>query len=54
MARGPLIPGVNEFDRPKKGIPRWLGVFLSLTVISLGIFTLWGFVAGGGPFSFLG
>lgn len=54
MNRGPLIPGVNEFDRPKKGIPRWLGVFLSLTVISLGIFTLWGFVAGGGPFSFLG
>ncbi len=54
MAKGPLIPGMNEFDRPKKGMPRWVGVFLALSVISFGLLTLWGFVAGGGPFSQLG
>lgn len=54
MAKGPLIPGMNEFDRPKKGLPRWVGVFLALSVISFGLLTLWGFVAGGGPFSQLG
>jgi hypothetical protein len=54
MAKGPLIPGMNEFDRPKKGLPRWVGLFIALSVISFGLLTLWGFVAGGGPFSQLG
>ena len=54
MAKGPLIPGMNEFDRPKKGIPRWVGLFIALSVISFGLLTIWGFVAGGGPFSQLG
>ncbi len=54
MAKGPLIPGMNEFDRPKKGLPRWVGLFIALSVISFGLLTLWGFVAGSGPFSQLG
>jgi hypothetical protein len=54
VPKGPLIPGMNEFDRPKKGMPRWVGLFIALSIISFGILTLWGFVAGGGPFSQLG
>jgi len=54
MAKGPLIPGMNEFDRPKKGLPRWVGLFIALSVISFGLLTIWGFVAGGGPFAQLG
>ena len=54
MAKGPLIPGMNEFDRPKKGMPRWVGLFISLSIISFGLLTIWRFVAGGGPFAQLG
>lgn len=54
MAKGPLIPGMNDFDRPKKGLPRWVGLFIALSVVSFGLLTLWGFVAGGGPFAQLG
>jgi hypothetical protein len=54
VAKGPLIPGMNEFDRPKKGLPRWVGLFIALSIISFGLLTIWGFVAGGGPFSQLG
>ena len=54
MPSGPLIPGMNEFDRPKKGMPRWVGPFIALSIIAFGLLTIWGFVAGGGPFSQLG
>jgi hypothetical protein len=54
MSGGPLIPGFNEFDRPKRGFPRWAG-FLIAGVISVGLLLLvWGFAAGSGPFSSLG
>lgn len=54
MSGGPLIPGFNEFDRPKRGFPRWAG-FLIAGVVSVGIFLLiWGYAAGSGPFSSLG
>jgi hypothetical protein len=54
MSGGPLIPGFNEFDRPKRGFPRWAG-FLIAGVVSVGVFLLiWGYAAGSGPFSSLG
>lgn len=54
MSGGPLIPGFNEFDRPKRGFPRWAG-FLIAGVVSVGLLLLvWGYVAGSGPFASLG
>ncbi len=54
MNAGPLIPGYNEFDRPKRGFPRWAG-FLIAGVVGVGVFLLiWGYAAGSGPFSSLG
>jgi hypothetical protein len=54
MSGGPLIPGFNEFDRPKRGFPRWAG-FLIAGVVGVGLLMLiWGFAAGSGPFSSLG
>ena len=54
MSGGPLIPGLNEFDRPKRGFPRWAG-FLIAGVVGIGLLLLiWGFAAGSGPFASLG
>jgi hypothetical protein len=54
MSGGPLIPGFNEFDRPKRGFPRWAG-FLIAGVVSVVVFLLiLGYTAGSGPFSSLG
>lgn len=54
MSGGPLIPGFNEFDRPKRSFPRWAG-FLIAGVVGIGLLLfVWGFVAGSGPFSSLG
>lgn len=54
MSGGPLVPGFNEFDRPKRGFPRWAG-FLIAGIVGLGLLLLvWGFAAGSGPFSSLG
>ncbi len=54
MSGGPLSPGFNEFDRPKRGFPHWAG-FLIAGVISVGLLLLvWGFAAGSGPFASLG
>jgi hypothetical protein len=54
MSGGPLIPGFNEFDRPKRGFPRWAG-FLIAGVVSVVVFLfILGYAAGSGPFSSLG
>jgi hypothetical protein len=54
MSGGPLVPGFNEFDRPKRSFPRWAG-FLIAGVVGVGVFLLiWGYAAGSGPFSSLG
>lgn len=54
MSRGPLIPGIEEFDAPKRGVPRF--VWLVLLVLLVGVlFTLAvGLLAGAGPLRFLG
>lgn len=54
MSGGPLIPGLDEFDRPKRGFPRWAGFLIAITVGFSLLLLIWGFVAGNGPFSSLG
>jgi len=54
VSGGPLIPGLNEFDRPKRGFPRWAGFLIAITFGLSLLLLIWGFVAGNGPFSFLG
>ncbi len=54
MNGGPLIPGLNEFDRPKRGFPLWAGFLIATTVIIALLLTIWGFAAGSGPFSSIG
>jgi hypothetical protein len=51
---GPLIPGLNEFDRPKRGFPRWVGFFIAGIVGVLLLLGIWGLTSGTGPFSSLG
>ena len=41
MAQGPLIPGMREFDRPRKGWPSWIywllaGVAVVLVLVVVG------------------
>ncbi len=54
MSGGPLIPGLNEFDRPKRGFPHWAGFLIAITVGVALLLVIWGFAAGNGPFSSLG
>jgi len=54
MNVGPLVPGFNEFDRPKRGFPRWAGFFIAAVVAIAAFLLIWGFAAGSGPFSSLG
>lgn len=54
MAGGPLIPGLKEFDGPKRGVPRlvwWLVVLVLLVGLGLGFL---GVFAGVGPLRSLG
>lgn len=54
MVRGPLVPGWNEFDGPRRGVPRviwWLigiVVVVGLTLLGVGVFR------AAGPFAGLG
>lgn len=54
MSGGPLVPGFNEFDRPKRGFPRWAGFLIAGVIGLAGPLLIWGFAAGSGPFSSLG
>lgn len=54
MPQGPLIPGLEEFDVPRRGFPSWLGWTLA-TVGVLGVIVLGaGLLAGVGPLRPLG
>ena len=54
MAGGPLIPGLEEFDRPRSGWPRWL-TWLVVVVLTVGaMVVLAGLVGGVGPLRALG
>lgn len=54
MPNGPLIPGIEEFDRPRRGWPRWLvGVVIGALVLIM-LLLVAGFVGGVGPLRILG
>lgn len=54
MPGGPLIPGIEEFDAPKRGVPRFVWILLAGALIGV-LFTLaLGLLAGAGPLRSLG
>ena len=53
-AGGPLIPGIEEFDRPKRGVPRLVVVLIVLLLLAAGGVVAAGFVGGVGPLASLG
>lgn len=54
MANGPLIPGMREFDRPRKGWPAWVWWLIAGAVLLLVLVLAAGFVGGVGPLRSLG
>lgn len=54
MANGPLIPGMREFDRPRKGWPGWVWWLISGAAILLVLVVAAGFAGGVGPLRSLG
>jgi len=54
MPQGPLIPGIEEFDRPKRGWPKWLTVVVVGVLLLAGLVVVAGFVGGVGPLRILG
>lgn len=54
MPAGPLIPGLEEFDRPRRGWPRWLTALVVGLVALLVLVIVAGFIGGVGPLRILG
>lgn len=54
MAGGPLIPGMQEFDRPRRGWPRWVTWVVVSAVVAGALVVLAGFAGGVGPLRILG
>lgn len=51
---GPLIPGLTEFDRPRRGWPSWLTWLVFALAALLAVIVLAGFAGGVGPLGLLG
>lgn len=54
MPRGPLIPGIEEFDAPKRGVPRFVWALLVVALIAALFTVALGLLAGAGPLRALG
>ena len=54
MPQGPLIPGIEEFDRPKRGWPKWLTLVVVGVLLLGALIVVAGFVGGVGPLRILG
>lgn len=54
MVNGPLIPGMREFDTPRRGRPAWLPWLVSVVVVLVVLVLAAGFVGGVGPLRSLG
>lgn len=54
MPQGPLIPGLEEFDRPKRGWPTWLTAVVIGIVVLVVLVIVTGFIGGVGPLRILG
>jgi hypothetical protein len=50
----PLIPGMREFDRPRRGWPRWLTGLVVGSIVVVALIVVAGFVGGVGPLKVLG
>lgn len=51
---GPLIPGIQEFDRPRKSPWRWVALAAGILVAVLALIVVLGVFAGRGPLRSLG
>lgn len=54
MVNGPLIPGLKEFDGPRKGLPRFVWWILAGVAVAIAVLVLVGLFAGTGPARSLG
>lgn len=54
MTSGPLIPGMNEFDGPRRGVPRFVWWLLVTTLVVGVLISAAGLVGGVGPLRSLG
>jgi hypothetical protein len=54
MPQGPLITGIEEFDRPKRGWPKWLTLVVIGVLLLGSLIVVAGFVGGVGPLRILG
>lgn len=54
MANGPLIPGMREFDRPRKGWPGWIWWLIASVAVLVVLVLAAGFAGGVGPLRSLG
>lgn len=54
MVNGPLIPGMREFDTPRKGMPSWVPWLIGLVLAIVALVIVAGFVGGVGPLGALG
>jgi hypothetical protein len=54
MANGPLIPGLQEFDGPRRRLPRAVWWIVIGLVVAIGVVLLVGLFAGTGPARSLG
>lgn len=51
---GPLIPGMQEFDRPRKSPWRWVALVVGILVAAFALVLVLGVFAGRGPLRGLG
>lgn len=54
MVRGPLIPGIEEFDVPPKGVPSWVWWVVGIVGFLIALTVLGGIFGGVGPLRTLG
>ena len=54
MVNGPLIPGMREFDTPRRGVPAWLPWLVVTAVVLVVLVLAAGFIGGVGPLRSLG
>ena len=54
MPQGPLLPGVQEFDRPRGRWPAWVRWTIVGVLVAAVVLLAAGFVGGVGPFRALG
>jgi len=54
VVNGPLIPGMREFDTPRRGLPSWVPWLIGSVLVVAVLVIVAGFVGGVGPLKSLG